>query len=62
MRLIIRYFTTDDWLEQHEIAMDHEQSEYAKYDHGPWADNLEGYKGIAEWFAKNLRKNGGDRR
>ncbi len=47
-RLIIRNFKSDDWKDIAEIVMDYEQSEYAIYDHGPWPNNLEEYKGIAE--------------
>ena len=51
-RLIIRNFTADDWKDIAKIAMNYEKSEYAKTDDGPWPNNLEEYKGIAEWFAK----------
>lgn len=51
-RLIIRNFVLNDWKDIAEIAMKYEQSEYAKYDHGPWPSDLEKYKEIADWFAK----------
>lgn len=51
-RLIIRNFSADDWKDLAELAMKYEKTELAKYDAGPWPNNLEEYKGIVERFAK----------
>lgn len=51
-RLIIRNFDAKDWKDLAELAMKYEQTELAKYDEGPWPNNLEEYKGIVEGFAK----------
>lgn len=51
-RLIIRNFSSHDWSDIAKIAIKYEESEYAKYDHGPWPSDLEKYKGIADWFSK----------
>ena len=51
-RLIIRNFDAKDWKDLAELAMKYEQTELAKYDEGPWSNNLEEYKGTVEEFAK----------
>ncbi|MCE7741827.1 MAG: GNAT family N-acetyltransferase, partial [Candidatus Heimdallarchaeota archaeon] len=51
-RLIIRNFTLDDWEDLAELAMKYEQSELAKYDEGPWPNNLEEYKSIVKNFSE----------
>lgn len=52
-QLIIRNFTSSDWNDLFEIGVNYEESEYAKYDHGPWPDSPEVYKGIVESWSKN---------
>ncbi|MHA2280671.1 MAG: GNAT family N-acetyltransferase [Promethearchaeota archaeon] len=52
-QLIIRNFTSSDWKDLFEIGVNYEKSEYAKYDHGPWPDSPEIYKGIVESWSKN---------
>ncbi|MCK5343990.1 MAG: GNAT family N-acetyltransferase [Candidatus Heimdallarchaeota archaeon] len=52
-QLIIRNFTSKDWDDLFQIGMNYEKSEYAKYDHGPWPDSPEVYKGIVDSWSKN---------
>ena len=51
-RLFIRNFKADDWKDLAELAMKYEETDLAKYDEGPWPNNLEEYKGIVQNFAK----------
>ncbi len=51
-RLIIRNFDPKDWKDLAELAMKYEQTELAKFDAGPWSDELEEYKEIVERFSK----------
>ncbi len=51
-RLSIRNFKADDWQDLAELAMKYEETELAKYDEGPWPNNLEEYKRIVQNFAK----------
>jgi RimJ/RimL family protein N-acetyltransferase len=52
-QLVIRNFTSSDWNDLFEIGLNYEESEYAKYDHGPWPNSPDVYKGIVESWAKN---------
>jgi len=52
-QLIIRNFTSGDWYDLSEIGLNYEESEFAKYDHGPWPDSPDVYKGIVESWSKN---------
>ncbi len=52
-QLIIRNFTSVDGDDLFQIGTNYEKSEYAKYDHGPWPDSPEVYKGIVESWSKN---------
>ncbi|MBY8984097.1 MAG: GNAT family N-acetyltransferase [Candidatus Lokiarchaeota archaeon] len=51
-RIIIRNFTPNDWEGLSEIGLKYEASEYAKYDHGPWPESPEAYKGIVNSWSK----------
>ncbi len=51
-RLNIRNYSSDDWQDLAELGITYEKSEYAKYDEGPWPNDPEEYKGIAESFSK----------
>ncbi|MHA1200210.1 MAG: GNAT family N-acetyltransferase [Candidatus Heimdallarchaeaceae archaeon] len=51
-RLTIRNFMDDDWRDLAELAMKYEETELAKFDAGPWPNNLEEYKKMVESFAK----------
>lgn len=53
-RLVVRNFIHADYKDLAELAMKYEKSELAKYDEGPWPDNLEEYKGIVEEFSKGV--------
>lgn len=52
-RLIIRNFTPNDWEDLFEVGMKYEESAYAKYDHGPWPDSPDVYKGIVKGWSKS---------
>ncbi len=52
-RLKIRRFTPDDWLLLYVLVMKWEESDYAKYDHGPWPENEEKYKDITNDLSKS---------
>jgi hypothetical protein len=51
-QLFIRNFAKDDWKDLFEIGLNYEESEYAKFDHGPWPDSPDVYKGIVESWSK----------
>ena len=51
-RFFIRNFSINDWEDLAELAMKYEETELAKYDEGPWPNDLEEYKGMVEDFAK----------
>ena len=51
-RLILRNFTSEDWRDLAELAMRYEQTDLAKYDEGPWPEDLEEYKNIVLDMAK----------
>jgi RimJ/RimL family protein N-acetyltransferase len=52
-RIIIRNFTTNDWKDLSEVGLKYEASKYAKYDHGPWPDSPDVYKGIVQSWSEN---------
>ena len=49
-RLAIRNFSADDWQDLHEMILQYESSEYAKYDH-QWPTSAQEIKGVTQWFA-----------
>ena len=51
-RLVIRRFTSDDWADIQDVAIDKESSEAGKYDHR-WPTSEEGCKGMADYLSKN---------
>ena len=51
-QLIIRNFRSGDWNDLSVIGLNYEESEYAKFDHGPWPDSPDVYKGIVESWSK----------
>ncbi|MHA2181294.1 MAG: GNAT family N-acetyltransferase [Promethearchaeota archaeon] len=52
-RIVIRKFTLNDWEDLSEVGLKYETSKYAKYDHGPWPDSPDVYKGIVESWSKS---------
>jgi len=53
-RLVIRNFEVNDWEDLHQMIVQYQASEVAKYDH-PWPTSAEEIKGVAEWFASGDR-------
>ena len=52
-RLLIRNYRVDDWKDLAELGMKYEETDLAKYDEGPWPDDLEVYKGMVQDLAKS---------
>jgi RimJ/RimL family protein N-acetyltransferase len=53
-RLTIRSFCVGDWRDLHEMVVQYQASEVAKYDH-KWPTAEDEIKGVAEWFASGDR-------
>ena len=49
-RLIVRRFEADDWPDLHEMVLQYQASEVARYDHR-WPTAADEIKGVVEWFA-----------
>ena len=52
-KLLIRNYRVDDWKDLAELGMKYEETDLAKYDEGPWPDDLEVYKGMVQDLAKS---------